>query len=90
MTAREKNLCRELAEFLCYPRAFEIGGVENKLRDIIKCVTKNNPLLMRQVMEFCKEMVSSGDYDVWAYGTSEEKMVLEMMEQDYFSVFYRK
>ena len=90
MTAREKNLCRELAEFLCYPSAFEVGGVENKLRDIIKCITINNPLLMRQVLDFCKEMVLNGDYAVSAYGTSDNESVLKMMEEDYYSVFYKR
>ena len=89
MTKREKEFCKELAEFLCYPSAFEVGGVENKLRDIIKCITKANPIFFHQVMDFCKKMVSDGDYDAYAYASTEEKEVLKMMEDDYYSVFYK-
>ena len=88
MTKREKNFCHELANFMCYPRAFEIGGVDCTMKDIIREITKNNAILFRQVMDFCKENVSEGDYDASAYGSSDEKEVLKMIESDYYRVFY--
>ena len=88
MTKREKNFCYELANFMCYPRAFEIGGVDCTMRDIIRNITKNNAILFRQVMDFCKKNVSEGNYDAYAYGSSDEKEVLKMIESDYYSVFY--
>lgn len=88
MTKREKNFCYELANFMCYPRAFEIGGVDCTMKDIIREITKNNAILFRQVMDFCKKNVSEGDYDASAYGSSDEKEVLKMIESDYYRVFY--
>ena len=89
MTKREKNLCFELAEFMCHPRAFEIGGVECTLKEIIKQITRNNKILFRQVMVFCEQKVADGDFDSYAYETSDKKEVLKMMESDYYNVFYK-
>lgn len=89
MTKREKNLCFELAEFMCYPRAFEVGGVECTLKEIIKHITRNNMALFRQVMVFCEQKVADGDFDSYAYETSDNKEVLKMIESDYYNVFYK-
>lgn len=45
--------------------------------------------MTKREKEFCKEMVSDGDYDAYAYESAEEKEVLKMMKNDYYSVFYK-
>ena len=89
MTNRQKKLCDRIAYLLCYPMAFAVGGVEQKLCEIVKCMTANNASLKKHVMEVCKEYVEIGDFDSYAYETSDEKEVLKMMEEDYDSLFYK-
>ena len=88
MTNRELKFCFELANYMCYPNSIEIGGVSSQLKDIVKEITKGHKSIRKQVLEFCEEFISEGQFNANAYETSDEEEVLKMIKEDYNKIFF--
>lgn len=88
MTKREKYFCYDLAKFMCFPDAFEIGGgLSSTLRDIIRNMTNKNKVLRKEVLEICEDFVYSDEYDRDTYG-EDKRHALKQIREDYDCVFY--
>lgn len=89
MTNREEAFCYELAYFMRFPRSFEIGGIENSLKEIIKAMTKGNKRFRAKVFDLLEYFAGEGDFDKGAYDTTDSDDALNKMKQDYDIVFYK-
>lgn len=88
MTRKELNFCIELASFMCFPSAIEIGGASESLICIIQAITKKNKAIKNKVLEICFDNVSIGDFDSCAYESVDSTEVMKKIEEDYDNVFY--
>lgn len=86
---RKLNFCEELASLMCYPFAFEIGGVSSSLKEVIKTMTVKNASIKKLVLDICKERVCNGDFDICAYNTDNAEEALLKIEEDYNIVFFK-
>lgn len=85
MTEREKNFCRDLAKFMCFSDAFEIG---REMRNIIRNMTKLNKAIRNEVLVFCKDFVHFDEYNSDLYG-EDKQHALKQIKEDYDCVFYK-
>lgn len=86
---RKLEFCKELADIMCHPFAFEIGGMSSSLKEVIKTMTINNDSIKKSVLDICREKVYSGDFDVYAYDTDNAEEALLEIEKDYNAVFFK-
>lgn len=86
---RKLNFSEELATIMCYPSNFEIGGLSSALKGVIRTMTVKNASIKKMVLDICKENVYEGNFDTHAYGTDDPEKVLDVIEEDYESVFFK-
>lgn len=86
---RKLNFSEELADIMCYPLSFEIGGISSALKKVIRTMTVKNTSIKKRVLDICKENIYNGNFDSSAYETNEPEKVMRMIEEDYDAVFFR-
>ena len=86
---RKMNFCEGLADIMCYPSSFEIGGFDSSLKEVIRTMTVKNTSIKKAVLDICKEKVYSGSFDTYAYETNDPEEALSKIEEDYFVVFFK-
>ena len=86
---RKLKFIEELADFMCYPSSFEVGGLASALKGVIRTMTVKNASIKKMVLDICKENVYNGNFSSHAYGTDDPEKVLDMIEEDYEVVFFK-
>lgn len=86
---RKLNFCEELAHVMCYPSGFEIGGISSSLKEVIRTMTVKNASIRKTVLDICKEKVYNDSFDSYAYGLVDPEEVLDMIKEDYDTVFFK-
>ena len=86
---RKLNFCEKLASIMCYPFAFEVGGIASSLKEVIRTMTVKNASIKKSVLDICKESVYNGDFDTRAYDTDNAEEALSKIEEDYDTVFFK-
>ena len=74
---------------MCYPFAFEVGGIASSLKEVIRTMTVKNASIKKSVLDICKESVYNGDFDTRAYDTDNAEEALSKIEEDYDTVFFK-
>ena len=74
---------------MCYPFAFEVGGIASSLKEVIRTMTAKNASIKKAVLDICKENVYNGDFDTHAYDTDNAEEALSKIEEDYDTVFFK-